>query len=57
MGDPECQAILPRLKTDIRIFYNSVKNNLNKIKINWSKKRVYYCFMCQRISALLQKKI
>ena len=41
MGDPECQAILPRLKTDIvKIFYNSVKNNLNRVKINWSKKKV-----------------
>ena len=29
MGDPECQAILPRLKTDIvKIILNSVNNKL-----------------------------
>ena len=47
MGDPECQAILPRLKTDIvKIFYNSVKNNLNKIKIDWSKKKSMTIVLC-----------
>ena len=31
MGDPECQVILPRLKTDIvKIFLNTIKNNLKK---------------------------
>ena len=34
MGDPECQVILPRLKTDIvKIFLNAVNNRLKKIKI------------------------
>ena len=29
MGDPECQVILPRLKTDLlKIFNYSVQNNL-----------------------------
>ena len=49
MGDPECQVILPRLKTDIvKIFYNSVKNNLNKIKINWSKKKSMTIVLCAK---------
>ena len=35
MGDPECQVILPRLKTDfLKIINYSVQNKLNKIKIN-----------------------
>ena len=39
MGDPECQVILPRLKTDlIEIFKNTIKNSLEKIKITWKKK-------------------
>ena len=34
MGDPECQVILPRLKTDlVKIIVNSVANKLKKIKI------------------------
>ncbi len=49
MGDPECQAILPRLKTDIvKIFYNSVKNNLNRVKINWSKKKSMTIVLCTK---------
>ena len=38
MGDPECQVILPRLKTDlVKIIKNSVANNLKKTKIEWNK--------------------
>ena len=41
MGDPECQVILPRLKTDIvKILKNCVKNKLDKINIKWKKKKV-----------------
>ena len=41
MGDPECQVILPRLKTDLlKIIINVVNNKLNKILINWKKKNV-----------------
>ena len=33
MGDPECQVILPRLKSDLlKIIHLSVNNNLNKAK-------------------------
>ena len=35
-GDPECQAILPRLKSDIlSLIISSCKNSLSKEKIQW----------------------
>ena len=41
MGDPECQVILPRLKTDIiKIINASVKNKLKTQNIHWKKKNV-----------------
>ena len=41
MGDPECQVILPRLKTDIvKIFLNTIKNNLKKLLLIGKKKKV-----------------
>ena len=40
MGDPECQVILPRLKTDlVKIIINSVANKLKKTKIEWKKNK------------------
>merc|ERR1712127_1143118 len=36
MGDPECQVILPRLKTDlVKIINNSLNNKLKNTKIKW----------------------
>ena len=41
MGDPECQVVLPRLKSDLlKIILNSVNNKLKNTTINWSKKNV-----------------
>ena len=35
MGDPECQVILPRLKTDIvKIFKKTTANKLKDVKIH-----------------------
>ena len=49
MGDPECQVIMPRLKNDlIKIILAAVNNNLNKIKIVWSKKKCMTIVLCSK---------
>ncbi len=49
MGDPECQVILPRLKTDIvKIFKNSIANNLKNLKIEWIKKKSMTIVLCSK---------
>jgi len=49
MGDPECQVILPRLKTDfVKIIKNSVSNNLKKTKIEWNKKKSMTIVLCSK---------
>ena len=49
MGDPECQVILPRLKTDIvEIFKKSVSNNLKNINIKWSKQKSMTIVLCTK---------
>ena len=49
MGDPECQVILPRIKSElINIIENAVENNLKKIKINWFKKICMTVVLCSK---------
>ena len=49
MGDPECQTILPKLKTDLaEIFLACCDQNLNKIKINWSDKKSLCIVICSK---------
>ncbi len=49
MGDPECQTILPRLKTDLlKIIINSLKNRLNKTKINWTNEKCMTIVLCSK---------
>ncbi len=49
MGDPECQVIIPRLKTDLlKIFQSSVLNKLNKIKIKWERKKCMTIVLCSK---------
>ena len=49
MGDPECQVILPRLKTDIvKIFNKSISKKLNKTKIKWSGKKCMTVVLCSK---------
>ena len=49
MGDPECQVILPRLKTDIvQIFKNATLNKLKKTKIKWKKQKSMTIVLCAK---------
>jgi phosphoribosylamine--glycine ligase len=49
MGDPECQVILPRLKTDLfKIILASVNNQLKNIKINWKKNKCMTVVLCAK---------
>ena len=49
MGDPECQVILPRLKSDIvKIFKNSTENKLKNIKIDWQKQKCMTIVLCAK---------
>ena len=49
MGDPECQVIMPRLKTDIiKIIYNTIKNKLNKTKIEWTNQKCMTIVLCAK---------
>tara|TARA_B110000037_G_scaffold210213_1_gene260277 strand:- start:3766 stop:5031 length:1266 start_codon:yes stop_codon:yes gene_type:complete len=47
MGDPECQTILPRLKTDLLdIFLACCNQTLNKIKIKWKIEKSLCIVLC-----------
>ena len=49
MGDPECQVILPRLKTDIiKIINASVKNKLKTQNIHWKKEKCMTIVLCSK---------
>ena len=49
MGDPECQVILPRLKTDlVKILNATINNRLNKIKINWKQLKCMTIVLCSK---------
>ena len=47
MGDPECQVIMPRLKTDlVKILDAAIKNKLHKIQIKWIKNKCMTIVLC-----------
>tara|TARA_B100001989_G_C24539395_1_gene466589 strand:- start:374 stop:1645 length:1272 start_codon:yes stop_codon:yes gene_type:complete len=49
MGDPECQVILPRLKSDfLNIIYNATINNLKKTKIKWKNDKSMTIVLCAK---------
>ena len=49
MGDPECQVILPRLKTDfVKIVLKVIKNRLNNLKIKWKKDKCMTIVLCSK---------
>ncbi len=49
MGDPECQVIMPRLKTDlVKLLRLSTENKLNRIKIEWKKDKCMAIVICSK---------
>ncbi len=49
MGDPECQTILPKLKTDLtKIFLACCNEELNKINIEWFNKKSLCVVLCSK---------
>ena len=49
MGDPECQALMMRLETDLlEIIDCATKNKLNKLKIKWAKRSSITIVLCAK---------
>ena len=49
MGDPECQTLLPKLKTDFFEILNLCnQNKLNEIEIKWKKKKSLCVVLCSK---------
>ncbi|MDC1280065.1 phosphoribosylamine--glycine ligase [Pelagibacteraceae bacterium] len=49
MGDPECQTILPKLKSDLfEIFLSCCNKKLNTIKIEWHNKKSLCVVLCSK---------
>ena len=49
MGDPECQVIIPRLKTDLfKIINHCLKDQLNKLKLIWEKNKCMTIVLCSK---------
>jgi phosphoribosylamine--glycine ligase len=49
MGDPECQVLMMRLKTDLlEIVDCATKNKINNLKIKWSNKSCITIVLCAK---------
>ena len=49
MGDPECQVILPRLKTDlVEIILKTISNKLKTVKMKWFKSKSMTIVLCSK---------
>ena len=49
MGDPECQVILPRLKSDlVTVIKNTINNKLKNTKIKWSNNKSMTIVLCSK---------
>ena len=49
MGDPECQVILPRLKTDLlNLIIKTTENKLKNLKIKWRKEKCMTIVLCSK---------
>ena len=49
MGDPECQTILPKLKTDfVKLINACVNKNLNSINLEWHNDKSLCIVLCSK---------
>ena len=49
MGDPECQALMIRLESDLlEIILSVLEKKINNMKINWSKKKSITIVLCSK---------
>ena len=49
MGDPECQVLMMRLKTDLlEIIDSAINNEINNLKIEWTKKSCITIVLCAK---------
>ena len=49
MGDPECQALMMRLESDLlEIIDSATRNNMNNLKIKWAKKSSMTIVLCAK---------
>ena len=49
MGDPECQVIIPRLKSDLlKIILNSVNDKLGYTNVRWHKQKSMTIVVCSK---------
>ena len=49
MGDPECQALMLRLESDLlEIITNVLEKKINNIRINWDKKKSITIVLCSK---------
>tara|TARA_B100001057_G_scaffold400258_1_gene411382 strand:+ start:19 stop:1281 length:1263 start_codon:yes stop_codon:yes gene_type:complete len=49
MGDPECQTILPRLKTDfLEVVDACINKNLKEIKLDWTDEKSICIVLCSK---------
>ncbi|WP_145596922.1 phosphoribosylamine--glycine ligase [Candidatus Pelagibacter sp. FZCC0015] len=49
MGDPECQTIIPKLKTDLyEIFLACCEERLNKLNVKWYNKKSLCIVLCSK---------
>ena len=49
MGDPECQTILPKLKTDfLEVIKSCVEKKLNSISFEWKEEKSICIVLCSK---------
>jgi len=49
MGDPECQVLMMRLKTDLfEVINSAINNKLNNLKIEWNKESCITIVLCSK---------